>query len=106
VPIGRVLVVFALLCGPVAAADGILVAGPAGQGAITLADLDKLPAVTVDVSFGTEHGPRQAAFEGPLLWTVLDHAGAIDTKKPRESVRQIVTIAGADLVLTNHCRSR
>ena len=55
-----------------------------------------LPAVTVAVSFETEHGPRHISFEGPLLWTVLDHAGALDPAKGREQAHQFITITGHD----------
>ena len=52
--------------------------------------------IHVPVAFGTEHGARQAMFEGPLLWTVLEHEGAIDPAKPREQVRLAVLVQGHD----------
>ena len=80
-----------------AVASGLVVAGGSGRGVtVTADDLAKLPAVQVGVSFETGHGRRQASFNGPLLWTVLDHAGAIDATKPREQVRQVVLVTGRD----------
>ena len=94
-----VLVAGLLLATPVFAADppGIVLQGVTGS-ARTLSpeELAQLPAIQMSVSFGTEHGPRQATFEGPLLWTVLDHAAAIDTAKPREQVRLAVLVEGQD----------
>ncbi len=75
----------------------IAVAGaPGAPAALTEADIATLPTTQVAVSFGTEHGPRQATFEGPLLWALLDHAGAIDAGKPGGQVRQTIQITGRD----------
>ena len=63
---------------------------------MTYQALAKLPTVQLPVAFGTEHGPRQATFEGPLLWTVLDEAHAVDPAKPGGHVRQVVTLTGSD----------
>ncbi len=82
---------------PSGAADPLIVAGRSGKPASMAAeDVAALPAVGVTVSFETEHGKRQASFEGPLLWTLLEHARALDLGKPREQVRQFVTITGRD----------
>ena len=99
--IGRSAIGFALLvavaaAGP-AAADELMVAGRPGNAAPMTADaIAALPAVTVAVSFETEHGPRHATFEGPLLWTVLDRAGVVDPAKGREQAHQFITITGRD----------
>ena len=62
---------------PAASETAIAVQDAGGHAhTLTAADIDQLPPVELSVSFGTGHGPRQARFEGPLLWTVLDHAGA------------------------------
>ncbi len=92
----------ALLLGPCVAraddpaASGIAVAVDAGA-AVTLtpAELAQLPAVTAGAAFATEHGPRQASFEGPLLWSVLDHAHATPAKAG-EQVRRLVLLTGSD----------
>jgi Oxidoreductase molybdopterin binding domain len=63
---------------------------------LAVADLTRLPMVKVDVAFLTEHGERRAAFEGPLLWTVLQNAGAVDPALPREQVSRTVLIIGRD----------
>jgi len=67
-----------------------------GSGAkVTIPDdeLSRLP--TIKVAFATDHGARQASFEGPLLWTILDHAGFVDAKFHGQ-VRQSVLITGSD----------
>jgi hypothetical protein len=63
---------------------------------LTAADLAKLPEVTVSVSFGTDHGQFHGIFSGPLLWTVLNQAKAIDPKNPRLVLREFVLVTGAD----------
>jgi DMSO/TMAO reductase YedYZ molybdopterin-dependent catalytic subunit len=62
----------------------------------SMEELEALPVTTVHVAFGTEHGPMQAAFAGPLLFDVLQHMGAIDAAKPAGMVRQYVTVTGHD----------
>jgi len=77
-------------------AAGVAVSGSGASVVLTAQQLADLPAVLVKVSFGTEHGSRQASYEGPLLWTILGRAGAIDPNKPRDNVRQTVLITGQD----------
>ena len=54
-----------------AAPGAVTVAGLTG-GPVPLAPatLAALPAVTLHVSFDTDHGPMSATFQGPLLWSV------------------------------------
>ena len=87
-----------LASAPAIAADAGLAiqAGTAASNTITAEALAKLPTVKLSVAFGTEHGPRQAVFEGPLLWTVLDQAHAVDPAKAGGHVRQFVTLTGSD----------
>ena len=76
---------------------GIDVIGESGRSTVlTASALAQLPAAEVTVSFETEHGAQHGSFEGPLLWTVLDHAGAIETRSPRDAVRRTVLITGRD----------
>ena len=63
---------------------------------LTDSDLSKLPAIHISVAFGTEHGPRLSEFEGPLLWTVLIQAHALDFAKPGDQARQIISLTGRD----------
>ncbi len=96
----------ALLTGPagVARADGpaqgitggitVAVDGDAPVG-LAPAELAQLAAVTEAVGFASEHGPRQASFEGPLLWSVLDRAHAVPAKAG-EQVRRLVLLGGSD----------
>lgn len=76
---------------------GIAVAGRSRpETVVTAREIAALPVVRLALSYETEHGVHQATFEGPLLWTVLDHAGAVDATKPPEQVRQTVLISGQD----------
>jgi hypothetical protein len=78
------------------AANGIEIISPSGGGKVlTPAQILALPAVTVPVSFGTDHGPLKATFSGPLLWTVLRQAAA-DPKNPKLALREFVLVTGAD----------
>jgi Oxidoreductase molybdopterin binding domain len=63
---------------------------------LTAPQLASLPSVTLSVSFGTDHGPMRAQFTGPLLWTVLIDAKAINPAKPRSLVPLTAAITGRD----------
>jgi DMSO/TMAO reductase YedYZ molybdopterin-dependent catalytic subunit len=63
---------------------------------LSVADLAGLPKVQINVAFMTEHGMRIASFEGPLLWAVLQKAGAVDPAMHREQVSRSVAIVGRD----------
>jgi DMSO/TMAO reductase YedYZ molybdopterin-dependent catalytic subunit len=75
---------------------GITVTGKAGPVVLSAAQIAKLPSVTLSVSFGTDHGPMRARFTGPLLWTVLTDAKAIDPAKPRKLVPLTAAVTGQD----------
>ena len=79
-----------------AAADEVIVQGAGAAVALTDADMAQLPSVQVSAAFATEHGPRSARFEGPLLWDVLARAHAIDPAKPRDLVRESILLTGRD----------
>lgn len=64
--------------------------------ALSQAMLASLPSATLHVSFGTDHGPTSATFQGPLLWTVLVHEGAVSATRPRDAVRQVLLVTGSD----------
>jgi hypothetical protein len=76
----------------VAPLEDIVVAGQA----LTAEQIASLPSVHLDVAFDTEHGRHSFAFDGPLLWSVLDRAGALAAVKPRDHTRQYVLITGRD----------
>lgn len=77
-------------------ADDVLIVGANGSHPIVPTEMAKLATVDLTASFMTDHGQRKAAFSGPLLWDVLTKAGAIDTAKPKDTTRQIVTVIGSD----------
>jgi hypothetical protein len=78
-----------------AQADGVVIkAGPETKATLSIDDVAQLPATKV--KFATDHGKHEATFEGPLLWTVLEHSGAISAKQVHAHVRQTVAIAGSD----------
>jgi DMSO/TMAO reductase YedYZ molybdopterin-dependent catalytic subunit len=76
---------------------GITITGPSRE-PVTLSaeELSRLPMTQVNVAFLTEHGTHSAAFEGPLLWTVLQDAGALDPTRHNEQVSQTVAVVGRD----------
>jgi hypothetical protein len=76
---------------PLLAAEPLTVQAPGGPAALTAGDLAALPSVQVDIT-----GARPASFEGPLLWTVLDHTHAIDPAKFHDQVRQTILLTGQD----------
>lgn len=62
---------------------------------IEQAAIEQLPPTTVRVSFVTGHGPEHGSYTGVLLWTLLEHARAIDPK-PRARVTRTVRVTGRD----------
>ncbi len=50
----------------------------------------------VDMSFIAEGATRHGSFDGPLLWTVLDHPHAVTPGQPRIQALQLVLVSGAD----------
>jgi len=61
-----------------------------------LAEVGKLPATELQISFLTGHGQAQASYTGGLLWTLLDRAEAVGGTDPRTRLRRSVTITGRD----------
>lgn len=82
---------------PVNAPSFIRITGPGGTAArLGIAQIRALPAITVNAKFATAHGKFNAMFSGPLLWTVLNAAAAIDPKSPKPILREYVLITGSD----------
>ena len=75
------------------AAGGITIAGGAAPLVLTPEAIARLPVVQVAVP-GGHGGP--ASYEGPLLWTLLDQAHAVDTANPHSQGRQTVLVTGRD----------
>jgi len=73
---------------------GIYAAGSSTS--FTMADIGKLSPIQAHISFGTDHGKLNASFSGPLLWTVLNAARAVDPTKPKDAVRNYVLVTGRD----------
>lgn len=63
--------------------------------ALERAEVERLPVSEQRVSFRTEHGTEQASFTGALLWSVLEHAGALGGD-PRARLRRSVVVTGRD----------
>ena len=75
----------------------IAVLGVSGvERVVTPQEISTLPTVQVTVAVEPGHGPAQRTYEGPLLWTLLNHAGAVEANKFREQVRQAVIATGSD----------
>jgi hypothetical protein len=81
--------------GPAADAS-IVVSGPERDVTLAAAALAALPSAQVSVPAGTAPGARGRTFEGPLLWAVLAHAGAVDPSKHQGDVRGTVVLTGQD----------
>lgn len=58
------------------AGDGIVLSGTGiTAGTLTAADLGKLPATELDVSFKTRNGTEKGHYKGVLLWSLLQEKG-------------------------------
>lgn len=78
-------------------AGAITVLGPSGaERVLTPNEVGALPTVQVTVAVEPGHGPPQRTYEGPLLWTLLDHAGAFEANEFRGYVRAAVIATGSD----------
>ncbi len=76
-------------------AGALLVVAPDGRSVtLSLAELEHMPSVTVSLLREHERG-ASTAYAGPLLWAVLDRAGAVG-QGGRERVHQVVTVTGRD----------
>jgi len=97
---GMVMLVAAAALSPLRAAEpqpGVIIVGQTNAAVrLGIEELSGLPATQVETAFLTDRGTHAASFEGPLLWTVLQKAGAIDPNKHREQVSQTVIITGRD----------
>lgn len=76
---------------------GVTVAGP-GLDPVELdpAALARMPVQKLSLSFLSRQGQRSASFAGPLLWSVLEEAKAIDPAQHQRQVSQFVILTGRD----------
>ncbi len=66
-------------------------------GAMSAADLAKLPAASETVFIHTGHGALSGSFGGVLLWSVLQQAGIkTDPAIKNDIVRHVVVVTGKD----------
>jgi DMSO/TMAO reductase YedYZ molybdopterin-dependent catalytic subunit len=65
-------------------------------GPVTVADLQKLPATTVPVSFMTGKGSESATYTGALLWTVISTAAPIDGPRKNAGLRHTYLVTASD----------
>jgi len=97
---GLGMLVAAAILSPLGAAEpqsGVTVAGQTNTAAhFGIEELAGLPKAQVNIAFLTDHGTHESSFEGPLLWTVLQKANAIEPDKHREQVSQTIIITGRD----------
>lgn len=94
----RALVFALLVCaaGP-ALADGIAIGGQVQHpGTVTVADLQKLPATTVPISFMTDKGQESASYTGALLLTVIGNATPIDGPGKNAKLRHTYLVTASD----------
>jgi hypothetical protein len=97
----RVLAAFALfvcLVNPATAQDASVAIGGQVQhpGAVTVADLKKLPVTTVPISFMTDKGQESASYAGALLWTVIGNAAPIDGPGKNARLRHTYLVTASD----------
>ena len=84
-------------CAEASAQTGtVIVTGPGVAVDFSAETLARLPAIKVGVSIGTMNGALQGTFEGPLLWTILENAEAVDPKKPHKQVSETILVTGSD----------
>ncbi len=84
------------LVGPVFADTGIRVTGPGVAVTLDAAAIAKMPVVTQTISLGMPGAQTTATYSGPLLWTLLAAAHALDPQHPKTAVREFVVITGSD----------
>jgi hypothetical protein len=94
----RILLAFALYAATLlpAFAAPLTITGPGATTTLTPAQLAAMPPVKLNTSFQTDHGPLNATFTGPLLWTVLTTTHALAPNAHKDVVRQAILLAGAD----------
>ena len=63
---------------------------------VTVADLQKLPAATVPVSFMTGKGPESGTYTGALLWAVISNAAPIDGPGKNAGLRHTYLVTASD----------
>jgi DMSO/TMAO reductase YedYZ molybdopterin-dependent catalytic subunit len=78
-------------------ASGVTVAGPSSE-PVALDDdfFARFPVTKLSVSFLSGQGQRSATFTGPLLWSVLEQAKALDPAQHQGQVSQFVVLTGRD----------
>jgi Oxidoreductase molybdopterin binding domain len=63
---------------------------------LTVADLQKLPATTVPISFMTDKGQESASYTGALLLTVIGNAAPIDGPGKNAKLRHTYLVTASD----------
>ena len=84
------VVVLALVSTPGWGAGLVVVGADGTEHTLDPALLDAMPTTTVTQGENGRH------FEGPLLWTVLDRAAAVNAPRFHDHVRQTVLLTGRD----------
>ncbi len=83
---------------PVASSGSIeLLGAVTSGGSVTVADLQSLPAQTVEVDFQSGQGDQHHAYTGVLLWDVLNQAGiVVDENVKNDILHFYVLITASD----------
>lgn len=63
---------------------------------LALADLQAMPAVTVEVGVATAQGPRRITYAGALLWPLLQAAAPIDEPGHATQNQHVLMARGSD----------
>lgn len=83
---------------PVAAAAGSIeiLGAVATPGAVSVADLQALPAQTVEVDFQSGKGDQHHAYTGVLLWDVLSQAGIATDEEIKNDILRFYALVTAN----------
>lgn len=63
---------------------------------LALADLQALPAVTVEVTVAAAQGPRRITYTGALLWPLLQAAAPVDAPGHATQHQHVLMARGSD----------
>lgn len=88
--------ILALLAGPAAARDPVVLAGGDKHISLALDTLRALPAQDADVTFLTSKGEEKARFTGARLWDILVGNWLIDPTAHHALLRHVVVVTAGD----------
>jgi DMSO/TMAO reductase YedYZ molybdopterin-dependent catalytic subunit len=97
--LGAALSLCVCLASPVFAADlpSLAITGQVQHPeTLTLPDLEKRAATTVQVTFRTAGGPEEGSFTGAPLWPLLGEGGPVNAPGKNTRLRHTILVTGRD----------